>query len=331
VQVALAPLLDPTAVVPTIGQAMGLVVSDGPDALDVVTQHLKGLRLLLVLDNFEHLLTVASDVGRLVSLCPDVTVLVSSRSPLRVRGEREHVVLPLALPANDAETLDDLRASPAGALVVDRALQISPHLAMGPEQVHALGLLCRQLAGLPLAIELATAHLRLLTPLALLARLEEVSSASGPRDLPARQRTMRATLDWSYGLLTPDQQKLFRLLGTFRAGATVDAVEEVVTGTGTLAAEDVLSSLESLVEHSLMTVRGGRDGQHRIDMLEPIAQYSRSLLVGAEAALAGRAHAAAYLRLAERAAMGYERAEQVSWLARTAADEANRASVARKG
>jgi predicted ATPase/transcriptional regulator with XRE-family HTH domain len=316
VQVSLAPLADADAVVLAVGRALGLAVGDGPDALGLVTEHLGPLRLLLVLDNFEHLLSAAADVGRLVALCPELTVLVSSRSPLRLRGEREYGVPPLSLPRTDVRSEDELAASPAGSLVLDRARAVSVRLALDPDDVAALAELCHRLAGLPLAIELACAHLRLLAPRTLLDRVNEVMATSTARDLPERQRTMRTTLDWSYGLLTAEQQRLFRLLGVFRGGATLEAVEAV-------AGQDVLAPLSDLVDHSLVVVRVGGDGATRYDLLEPVAQYARSLLVGPEAGDAAVRHARFYVDLAERAALGYEREDQVLWLARTEAEEAN--------
>ncbi|HET9871818.1 MAG TPA: helix-turn-helix domain-containing protein [Propionibacteriaceae bacterium] len=323
VPIALASIADSAGVVATIARALNVLGGDGPDALELVAGHLQSLRLLLVLDNFEHLLSAAADVGRLVSMCPRLTVLVASRSPLRVRGETEYGAAPLAVPAGEVSTTAELGESASGALVLDRARAVSPRLELAPDDVRALGELCRRLAGIPLAIELATARLRLLTPQALLDRLYDAGSSLGARDLPERQRTMRATLDWSYGLLSPEQQTLFRLLGVFRGGATLEAIEEVAAAAGGVAATEVIGLLELLVDQSLVVVRTGPDGSQRYDMLEPVAQYSRSLLIGAEARAAGQAHARAYLAMARRAADGYERADQVLWLARTETEEAN--------
>jgi predicted ATPase/transcriptional regulator with XRE-family HTH domain len=320
-QVALASLSDAGGVVASIARGLDLAGVDGPDALDRVAAHLTELRLLLVLDNFEHLLSASVHVGRLVASCPGLTVLVTSRSPLRVRGEHEYAVPPLTLPSGDVTTTEGLAASASGALVLDLARAVSP-LPMGADEVRALGQLCQRLAGIPLAIELAAARLRLLSPQTLLSRLESLPSA-GTRDLPERQRTMRATLDWSYRLLTPEQQTLFRLLSVFRGGATLDAVEELAARTGAVPAAGVLELLGLLVEQSLVVVRPGADAGHRYDMLEPVAQYARSLLMGEAAVLADRAHAQVYVALAERAAVGYERDDQVLWLARTEAEEAN--------
>ncbi|GAA2724198.1 ATP-binding protein [Cellulomonas aerilata] len=321
--VALASLTDAAAVVPAIGRAVGATGADGPAAFTLLVEHLRDVPMLLVLDNAEHLLSAAADVVRLVGSCPDVTVLVTSRSPLRVRGEQEYPVAPLALPPTDAGTPDALAAAPAGALVLARARAVSPAASFDVDDVRALACLCERLAGLPLAIELATARLRFLSPRALLDRLDDATSASGARDLPPRQRTMRATLDWSYGLLSAPEQTLFRALAVCRAGATIDVVERIAELSGVLERGAVLAGLEGLVEQSLVVVRTGPDGAHRYDMLAPVAQYARALLVDPEAERLFRAHIAAYLELAERAATGLERAEQVLWLARTEADEAN--------
>lgn len=323
VHLALAALADATGVLPTIGRALQLPGSDGANAMALVTEHLAGRRLLLVLDNFEHLLSAAEDVSRLVASCPGLTVLVSSRSPLRVRAEQEYAVTPLATPSGSVTTEAELAASPSGALVLDRSRMVGGHAELTTEDVRALAELCVRLAGLPLAIELATARLRLLGPRALLDRLDDVMQTAGSRDLPARQRTMRATLDWSYGLLTSEQQALFLLLGVFRSGTTLERLEQVADASDTVPAPDVLALLEELVDHSLVVVLPGPDGEHRYGMLEPVAQYARSLSAGPDAIRAVHAHARVFADMAEQAAAGFERAEQVRWLALTEADEAN--------
>jgi predicted ATPase/transcriptional regulator with XRE-family HTH domain len=322
-QVSLAPLADATDVMDTIGRALGVVGSDGTDALDAVVSHLAGERVLLVLDNFEHLLSAAPEVARLSALCPDLTVLVSSRSPLRVRGEREYAVEPLLLPPPGAHTADELAAAPAGALVLDRFRALAPVAHLSAEDAAALAQLCHRLSGLPLAIELAAAHLRTLDPHTLVERLDDLWVSAGERDLPERQRTMRTTLDWSLALLSPEEQRLFRLLGVFRGGATLEAVEAVVSTAGPAPTASVVGLLGRLVEQSLVVVRAGVDGRRRFDQLEPIAQYARSQLVGQEAAGWARSHGDHYLELARRAAVGFEGADQIDWLARTEADEAN--------
>jgi predicted ATPase len=304
-----------------IGRALGVAGSDGPETYDAVAAHLRPTSLLLVLDNFEHLLSAAPHVGRLIAQCPGLTVLVTSRSPLRVRAEHEYAVQPLELPDRSTETVEQLEEAPAGALVLDRVRALSAGLTLSADDVQALTELCHRLAGLPLALELATAHVRLLGPRALLDRLDEATASSSARDLPPRQRTMRATLDWSLGLLSEEQQRLFALLGVFRGGADLASIESVAETCGAFDRGQVLDLLVQLVEHSLVVVRPGLEG--RFTMLEPVAQYARSLVVGDDAASGVAAHAQVYLRFAEEAAQGYEHQDQVAWLARTESEEAN--------
>lgn len=317
-QVSLAPLADAEEVMPTLARALRLTTTDAAEALDVVVAHLATRRVLLLLDNAEHLLSAGPGIARVVAGCPDVTVLVTSRAPLRVRDEQEYAVAPLAVPDEGTDTLAGLRAAPAGALLLDRAGAVTGAAPDDPQDVVAFARLCQRLSGLPLALELVSAQLRVLPPRELVERLDDVMATSGARDLPLRQRTIRATLDWSHGLLGPDEQRLFTLLGAFRGGATLAAVERV----SGLPLGEVLGLLEQLVAHSLVLVRPGAEGV-RYDMLEPVAQYARSLLVGEDAERAARAHAQHFAELAERAAQGYEQADQVAWFARTEADQAN--------
>ncbi|WP_345710382.1 ATP-binding protein, partial [Kineococcus glutinatus] len=311
--VALATLQDPAAVMVRVAQTLGLTAVDDAGALDAVAAHLRPLRALLVLDNAEHLLDAAAEIGRLVSTCPDLAVLVTSRAPLRVRGEQEVVVEPLAVPA-PSSPLAELAAAPAVQLFVERAAAVAPGFGVHEGNAAAVAAICTRLAGIPLALELAAARIRMVDPGTLLARLDEALS-SGPRDLPARQRTMYATLDWSYRLLEEDAQRLFRRLGVFTGGWTLPVLER-------FAGRGVLGPLEALVEQSLVTVdRTGREARYA--MLEPVAQHARRLLGEQERAEAVRVHAAAFLELAERARPGYQGADQVGWLHRIDAEHAN--------
>jgi predicted ATPase len=321
VGISLAAVTDAGDVVGTIGRALDVSGAERLDTVGPLAEQLAPRRLLLVLDNFEHLLSAAPDVGRLVATCPDLTILITSRSPLRVRGEHEYPVGPLTLPTPDAASVESLAGSAAGAFVLHRAAAVSPR-PLTEADVRALAELCRRLAGIPLAIELATARLRLLTPPGLLERLDDLGT-SGPRDLPERQRTMRATLDWSYRLLSEPERTLFRLLGIFRRGATLADIEDVARRSQSIRANDALALLEGLVEHSLIVTRPGNRLGVRYDTLEPVARYARSRLVGDEAARAVEAHTAVFLDLAERAAAGYEGPDQLLWLDRIEADEAN--------
>lgn len=323
VSVSLAPVADAASVIGMLARAVGAPRTDGEGVLDDLVEHLDGRRLLVVLDNLEHLLSAAPQIARVVAATTGPVVLATSRSPLRVRGEQEVAVAPLALPPITPGSLDDVRRSAAGALLLDQLTGRARDVELTRDDVVACAELCHRLAGLPLAIELAGARLRVLTPRALLGRLDDAPDDVASRDLPARQRTMRAALDWSCRLLDADEQRLFSMLGVFRGGATLDAVEAVAHHAEGLAPREVLGLLIRLTEHSLVTVDRGTDGRERFGMLEPVAQHARGLLVGDRATRAALAHADHYREFAARAAVGYERADQVAWLARTEAEEAN--------
>ncbi len=325
--VALAAVSDPALVLPTMAHSLGLAGGPGPDPEPLIIQHLRPRRHLLVLDNFEHLPAAAPAVARLVARCPELTVLVSSRAPLRVRDEHEFPVRPLALPAARDRDVASVSAAPAVTLFLTRARAVVPGFRLTPETVDAVTAICSRLDGIPLALELAAARVRFLEPEALLARLDEALTLGGARDLPARQHTMRATVDWSYGLLDEAEQRLFRRLAVFAGGFTLEAAEAVgagPAGAGMIAAQEVLGRLERLVEQSLVMVPTADSGPVRYRMLEPIGQYARTLLAGsAEAARVRTAHAAFFRALAERAAPHLEQSDQVSWLARLDPDSAN--------
>ena len=323
VQVSLAPVADASDLVATIARAAGLT---GVDDLDAVAGHLGAARMLLVLDNVEHLLDAAPAVGRLVALCPGLVVLASSRAPLQLRVEQTYDVVPLDLPARTARTEAELTAAPAGALLLDRARAVAPQVG-STSDVPLLAELCHRLSGLPLAIELVSARMRTLSLQGILDRWDSALSAGGARDLPPRQRTMRDALGWSHGLLSGEQQQLFSLLGVFRGGADLAAIEVVAAEVDGTEPAEVLGLLDDLVTQSLVRLDPDPAGATRYTMLEPVAEYARSLLVGDRADRAQRVHAATFLRLARRAAVGYERADQVEWLARTDADEANLVSA----
>jgi predicted ATPase/transcriptional regulator with XRE-family HTH domain len=318
VWVPLAALDDPRLVLPAVGHALGLSGVEGPDVLGVVSAGLATGRTLLVVDNLEHLLDAASDLAVLLESCPSVTILASSRAALRVRGEREHAVPPLDVPRDGGVDPEAVLASPAGALLAERAQAVSPSFAVTPGNAGAVAGLCTRLAGIPLALELAAAKVRLLEPAALLDRLDTALSSGGARDLPARQRTMRATLDWSYDLLDDAEQRLFRRLAVFAGGFTLEAAEAVAEP-GT----DVLGVLERLVEHSLVQVGSDEDGA-RYGLLEPVLQYARMRLgEGEQAAAARSAHARYYLQLAKASVPDYRSERAVAALARSDREQAN--------
>ncbi|WP_205470942.1 BTAD domain-containing putative transcriptional regulator [Nocardioides sp. SYSU D00038] len=318
VVVSLAPLSDPATVLPEVGRATGLSGVEGLDPVPALVEHLRGQQLLLVLDNLEHLLDAAAPLSRLVASCPELTVLVTSRTTLRVRGEVQYQVPPLPLPEPQEADPEVLADSAAVALFVDRAAAVAPSFALEPGNAAAVGSICRRLAGIPLAIELAAARVRLMPPAAMLARLEEVMAAGGARDLPPRQRTMRTAIDWSHELLEPAEQELFRRLSVFAGGFTLDAVEAV--------ADDlpgVLGLLESLVEHSLVLPDADHPDLARFRMLEPISQYADGLLRGEERAASRQAHRRYFRDLAGRLEPAYRGPGTIGALAVAEREHAN--------
>jgi predicted ATPase/transcriptional regulator with XRE-family HTH domain len=315
--VTLGPLGDPALVIPTVARSLGLIETEDRSPREALQAYLREKRFLLVLDNFEHLLEAASEVSALLEACPDVVVLATSRAPLHLRGEQEYPVPPLTLPASTlSPTPQEILGSPSGRLFVDRAQAASPTFRL-EENAAAVAALCWQLAGLPLALELAAAKVRILSPPHLLARLDRALSAGGARDLPPRQRTMRATLDWSYNLLSEEEKTLFQRLSVFAGGFALEAAEAVGANEKT-DAEDVLELLEGLVEQSLVLAQLAEDsGEMRFSMLEPVRQYALERLeLSDEAEETRQRHAEYYLALAQQAEPKLWGPQQVGWLNR---------------
>ncbi len=309
--VALAPLGDSGFVLPTIAQSLGLRESGDQTPRATLHAYLREKRLLLVLDNFEHVLKAAPEVAKLIEACPRLSVLVTSRAPLRVRGEQEYPVPPLALPTSTiAPSVEDLVGSASGRLFVERAREASPAFELTPHNSGAVAAICWRLAGLPLALELAAAQIRFLDPEALLSRLDQALSAVGARDLPQRQRTMWATLDWSHELLSVEERVLFRRSSVFVGGFSLEAAEAVGAesgASGSILAEKVLRTLGRLVEQSLVTANLDETGSGpRYGMLEPVRQYaSEQLEESGKADETKRRHFAHYLAFAEEADLSY--------------------------
>ena len=314
--VALAPIADPALVVSTIVRSLGLREEQGQSAADALRAHLLEKRMLLVLDNFEHLLEAAPEVVHLIEACPALVVLATTRAPLRVRGEHEYPVPPLALPSSTQNpTHEEVLTTPSGRLFVERAQAVSPSFALTSENAPSVAAICWRVAGLPLALELAAAKVRLLDPAALLPRLDQALSTAWARDLPERQRTMRATLDWSNDLLSEPDRELFRRLSVFAGGFTLGAAE-AVGAAGSVGGEDVLDLLGTLVEQSLVVAERGAGGyETRYGMLEPIRQYAREKLEeSGETEDVLRRHAGFFLALSERAASEIWSRRQEEWL-----------------
>lgn len=314
--VPLAAVEDAGLILPALGRALGLHAVEGSSD-DSVLEGLRGRRALVVLDNLEHLADAGLVVARLLEGAPSVVVLATSRAALRVRGEREYAVAPLALPSG-AGGMAEVEAAAAGALFLDRARAVSPGFATSPDDAPVVALLCERVAGIPLALELAAARARVLSPRLLLERLDDALGREGAADLPERQRTMRSTLDWSYRLLGEQEQALYRRLSVFVSGACLDAVEDVAADL-----PDVLGALERLAGHSLVTVSALPDGTPRYGMLEPVLQHAAALLDDREGSVAGERHAEHYLDFARRAAPHYEGGDQVRWLERSEQEQGN--------
>jgi predicted ATPase len=301
--VDLAPIRDSELVATTIAQVLGIGESGGQPLLDTLKNALHHKHLLLLLDNFEQIIDAAPLVGDLLSASPGLKALVTSREALRVYGEQEYAVPPLTLP--DPECVEPLRLLSqyeAVELFTQRARAVKPDFALTEEDACAVADICVRLDGLPLAIELAAARSKLLTPEMMLRRLESRLGVlvAGPRDLPARQRTLRAAIDWSYDLLDPPEKSLFARLAVFQGGRSVEAVEAVCSRGLTI---DVLEGLESLLNKSLLRQDAGSGGEPRFVMLEMIHEYARERLeAGGEAEDLQRRHAEYFLALAERLA-----------------------------
>jgi predicted ATPase/transcriptional regulator with XRE-family HTH domain len=326
--VALAPLTDPALVLPAVATTLGLREVAGQAPLEHLYDYLRAKRLLLVLDNFEQVADAATGVAALLTTAPSLTVLVTSRVALRVHGAQEFPVPPLALPATTATPgVDTVAASEAVRLFVERAREARPDFALTADNASAVASICRRLDGLPLAIELAAAWVKILPPAQLLARLSDrlrLLAGGGP-DLPARQQTLQATIDWSYNLLAPAEQILFRRLAVFAGGWTLDAAEAVCdfgAGDG-VASLDVLAGLLQLVNASLV-VAEEREGEARYRLLETIREYAwEKLRVAGEAEIAQTRHRDWFLRFAEEAAPHLHAAEQLDWLARLETEHDN--------
>ncbi len=330
--VPLGDVRDPGLVAATLARALGADQGEGGDRpLADVVARLRATRTLLVLDNFEQVAAAAPLVVDLCAACPGLVALVTSRRPLYMRGEQTFPVPPLALPhPSEPPDAEDLGRSVAVRLFVRRVQDIRPDFALTPANAAAVAAICRHLDGLPLAIELAAARTRLLPLPALLAQLErrEDVLANGPRDLPARQRALRATLDWSHDLLDPATQIIFRCLAIFAGDFSADtAAATCAIAAADLAAslspDDSAAAIEALADGSLLSpiepdeAADGGAAVSCLRMLVPVRAYALSRLRAAgEETRMRRAHADHYLAFAEEAAGALVGPDQAAWIAR---------------
>ncbi|MDR7459661.1 MAG: tetratricopeptide repeat protein, partial [Armatimonadota bacterium] len=325
--VDLAPLTDPAQVLPAVAQALGVRDLPGQDLLETVAAALGEGETLLLLDNFEQVLPAGATVARLLDGSAALTVLVTSRAPLHLAGEREFPVPPLGLPraGSPAERL----AAPAAALFLDRGRAVQPTFAPSGRAAEAVADLCLRLDGLPLAIELAAARVRHLTPTMILRRLgSRLDLLVGGRDAPPRHATLRHAIGWSYELLAPDHRALFRRLAVFAGGCALEAIQAVALGEGEESA--LLDDLAALVDNSLVQQEPLEDGEARFRMLETVREFAlEQLQATGEAHAIARRHARYYGRVAEAAEPALTGPEQAVWLERLEREHDNlRAALA---
>jgi predicted ATPase/DNA-binding XRE family transcriptional regulator len=322
--VDLSPLTDPNLVMPTIAAELGVREAIDQPLREKLAAFLASKRVLLVLDNCERVLAATPELTALLTASPGLTVLATSREPLHVRGEQVYPLLPLPVPdSGHVPMIEELGHVPAIALFVERATAIQPGFALTEENAAAVVAICRRLDGLPLAIELAAARVTVLPPTALLARLDQRLPllTGGGHDLPARQRTMRDAIAWSYDLLPPAAQALFRRLAVFAGGFTLTTAEAVA---GTDGAHPVLDGVVTLVEQSLLRQVSSGDEEPRYLMLETVREFGLERLAAAgEEDDTRQQHADHYLRRSDRLARGPQMLQSLVNLTDVAAEHDN--------
>ena len=298
--VPLAAITEPERVASAIALALDLKEETARSLMETITSHLATRQFLLVLDNFEQVVEAAPEVARLLSDCPRLTIIATSRVRLNLSGEQRYEVPPLALTTGRAAP-DQQTEAEAVTLFLQRALAVRPDLRLLEPDLSAIAAICERLEGLPLSIELAAARTRALSPQAVLSRLEKRMTllVGGAGDLPARQRTLRGAIDWSHDLLRVSERTLFRRLAVFAGGFSLDHAEAVCGDPGL----DVFELIERLVDHSLVAGHAQADGQPRFHMLETVREYAHERLAESrEAEDIWRRHAKTYLEFAESAA-----------------------------
>jgi predicted ATPase/serine/threonine protein kinase len=327
--VPLSALIDPGLIASTIVQTLGIREAGGQSALAILKRNLQDSSrapILLLLDNFEHLVQAAPTVSDLLASCPNLRIMVTSRAALHVYGEHEFPVPPLALPDSRSKpSVEILSRCPAVALFVQRAVAAKPDFGLNPENAPVVAEICARLDGLPLAIELAAARVKVLSPSLILTRLASRLQllTGGARDLPRRQQTLRAAIDWSYDLLSAAEQKLFRRLSVFVGGCNLEGVEAVCDTKVDLDL-DLLDGMASMVDKSLMQQVEPAKGESRFVMLDTIREYAlEKLEASGEQPLTKRAHAAYCLVLAEEEATEECRAQPAEWQERFALEYDN--------
>jgi predicted ATPase/DNA-binding CsgD family transcriptional regulator len=324
--VPLAAVPEPALVASAIAQRLGVREAGGLPVAETLVSALRARHLLLVLDNLEHLLEATPLIAQLLIACPNLSVLATSRAVLRITGEHDFPVPPLALPdAETAPTVEEVGAAPAVQLFVARAQAARPDFALTAANATTVAAICRRLDGLPLAIELAAARTRHLPAPALLHHLERPLPmlTGGPRDQPARLQAMRDAIGWSYDLLAADEQAFFRRLSVLAGGGSLEAVAAVTAGAGEIGG-DVLDGVRALVEQSLLIQSEAPPGEPRYGMLETIREFGlERLAASGEESATRSAHAAHYLALAEQAEPHLIASGSAAWVERLAIERDN--------
>jgi predicted ATPase/class 3 adenylate cyclase len=310
----------------TVAETLG-VRETGEQPLDEsLNDYLRERRLLLVLDNFEQVLGAAPAVTEMLAVAPGLKVLATSRAPLGLYGEHEFPVPPLTLPdLHSSPSLEGLTQYEAVGLFVERARAVKPDFEVTNESAPAVAEICVRLDGLPLAIELAAARIKMLPPRAMLQRLSSRLKllTGGARDLPERQRTLRGAIEWSHALLDKGEQVLFARLAVFSGGRTLEAVDAICDAEGDLPV-DTFEGVSSLLDKSLLRQEEGPDEEPRFVMLETVHEFAREKLQeSAEAEKIQRTHAQYFLILAEEAYPELKGANQLEWLDRLEAEHDN--------
>lgn len=326
--VPLAEVKDAGLVLHTIAQELGIPEIGAQPVIEQIKSLLQEKRFLLLLDNFEHVMEAALEVEELLVACPALKIVVTSRAALHLRAEYEYPVPPLSLPDLTPESEELLYSqSAAVALFVQRARTILPTFQITPANAHIIAEICLRLDGLPLAIELAAARIKLLPPQALLARLSQRLQllSGGIRDAPVRQQTLRNTLKWSYDLLNAEEQRLFRRLSVFVGEWTLDAVEAICQPELEQANSSLLDTISSLLDKSLLLPLGQQGEEPRLIMLETVREYAQECLrESGEAEASERAYALYYLQLVQEAEPYLKGGEQQPhWFARLERDMTN--------
>lgn len=311
--VDLAPVTDPSLVEKAIAAVLGIIENLNEPLLDTLKRILAEREMLLLIDNFEHVVEAAPLISGLLAAASRLKVLVTSREALRLSGEQEYSVPPLSLPPADTISIQSVTDSEAGYLFVLRAQMSVPRFAISAENASAVAQICERLDGLPLAIELAAARCKLLTPQALLERLDSRLTAltSGPRDAPTRQRTLRNTIEWSYNLLEESEKTLFARLAVFQGGRSLEAIQAVCSKELPI---NVFEGLESLVNKNLIYQKELFESEPRFVMLETLHEYAwERLEASGEAETMRRLHAEYFVELVERAEPELRLAQQLRW------------------